>query len=339
LKILNDISLRRFNTFSLDVRADFLIFLEKETDAVTLFDGSKAKPEKYFLLGGGSNILFIGNFAGTILHPVIADIKTEEKHSDYVLVSAGSGVIWDTLVEWSVSKGYGGLENLSMIPGTVGASAVQNIGAYGAEVKDTIEKIRTVSTRNGSIREFSKSECGFDYRNSVFKSEEKEKYIITRVYYRLTLDPVINLKYGSLEDEVKSIGMVTLKNVRHAVINIRRSKLPDPGILGNAGSFFKNPVVSNSFADSLRKSYIEAPLYIDNSGSTKLSAAWLIDQCGWKGKRIGETGVHDKHSLVLVNYGKATGRDIYNLSEEIKNSVRDKFSIELEREVEIVGTI
>jgi UDP-N-acetylmuramate dehydrogenase len=339
LKILKDISLRRFNSFSLDVRADSLIFLENEADAITLFGGTIVKPEKYFILGSGSNILFIGNFAGTILHPVIADIKTEEKYSDYVIVSAGSGVIWDTFVEWSVSKGYGGIENLSLIPGTVGASAVQNIGAYGAEVKDTIEKVRTVSTRDGSIREFSKSECGFDYRKSVFKSQEKNKYVVTRVYYRLTLDPVINLKYGFLEDEVKSIGIVTLKNVRQAVINIRRSKLPDPVILGNAGSFFKNPVVTNSFADSLRKSYTQAPLYVDNSGSTKLSAAWLIDQCGWKGKRIRETGVHDKHSLVLVNYGKATGRDIYKLSEEIKSSVRDKFSIELEREVEIVGTI
>jgi UDP-N-acetylmuramate dehydrogenase len=339
LKIHKDISLRRFNTFSLDVKADCLIFLEKESDAVTLFDGTNAKPEKCFILGSGSNILFTGNFDGTILHPLMAGIRTEEKHSDNVIVSAGSGVIWDSLVDWSIRKGYGGLENLSLIPGTVGASAVQNIGAYGVEVKDTIEKVRVVSTRDGLIREFSKSECKFDYRNSIFNSEEKSKFIVTRVYYRLTLDPVINLKYGSLEEEVKSIGNVTLKNVRQAVINIRRSKLPDPGILGNAGSFFKNPVVSNSFADNLRKSNPQVPTYADITGNIKISAAWLIDQCGWKGKRVGNTGVHDKQALVLINYGKATGREIYKLSEEIRKSVMEKFGIELEREVEIVGTI
>jgi UDP-N-acetylmuramate dehydrogenase len=339
LKIHKKVSLKRYNTFRLNSYADLMISIESEEEAISLFRSQKKIASPFLVLGGGSNLLFTQNFNGTVLHTEIEGISIEEKHRDFIIVSSGSGVLWDKFVGWSVSNGYGGLENLSLIPGTVGASPVQNIGAYGVEVENTIEKIRAVSTDDGSIREFGKNECRFDYRNSIFKSELKGKYMVTRVYCRLTISPEINLKYGSLEEEVNKLGNATLKNVRQAVINIRRKKLPDPENLGNAGSFFKNPVISNYAAKILGKRYPLMPSYEDQSGGTKLAAGWLIDQCGWKGKRFGDAGVHYKQALILVNYGKATGMEIYNLSEEIKKSVREKFGVDLEREVEVVGTI
>lgn len=315
-----------------------MISIETEEEAVSLFSGCKKIPGPSLILGDGSNMLFTGDFSGTILHPVIKGINIEEKHSDHVIISAGAGITWDKLAEWSVNNGYGGLQNLSLIPGTVGASPVQNIGAYGVEVKDSIEKVRAVSINDGSITEFSKNDCMFGYRNSVFKLEEKGKYMITRVYYKLTVGELFNLKYGSLEEEVIKLGSVTLRNIRQAVINIRKSKLPDPEIIGNAGSFFKNPVVTIPAAESLKKRFPGITTFDDESGGIKLAAGWLIDQCGWKGKRIGDAGVHHKQALILVNYGKATGKEIYNLSEEIKISVMEKFGIKLEREVEVIGT-
>jgi len=218
----------------------------------------------------------------------------------------------------------------------VGASPVQNIGAYGVEVKDTIEKVRAVSLIDGTVTEFSNKECRFGYRNSIFKGHIKGNYLITKVYYRLATTPLYKLDYGSLNDEVIKLGKPSLKNVREAVINIRRSKLPDPEKIGNAGSFFKNPVVSFSVAEDLLMSYPRMPVYKDLSGGLKLAAGWLIDHCGWKGKRVGDAGVHEKQALVLVNFGNATGREIFNLSEAIKKSVQDKFGVELEREVEVV---
>jgi UDP-N-acetylmuramate dehydrogenase len=310
--------------------------IQSEEEAVSLLSNHKKMAKPFLVLGGGSNILFTGNFSGTVLHPEIEGIKIEEKHPDYLIVSAGSGILWDYLVAWSVNNGYGGLENLSLIPGTVGASPVQNIGAYGVEVKDAIEKVRAVAISDGSMKEFSKSDCSFSYRSSIFKSNEKNKYLITRVFYRLTISPLFNLDYGSLKDEVTELGSITLKNVRTAVMNIRKSKLPDPEIIGNAGSFFRNPVVSSTAAESLMRMYPGMPVYRDQSESTKLAAGWLIEQCGWKGKRIGDAGVHEKQALVLINYGNATGEEIFNLSEEIKKSVRNMFGIELEREVEVV---
>ena len=262
-------------------------------------------------------------------------MRIEEIKPEYIIVSAGSGVIWDQLVEWSVNNGYGGLENLSLIPGTAGASTVQNIGAYGVEVKDCIEKVRVVSTSDGTMLELSKDDCRFGYRRSIFKAEEKGKYMVTRVFYKLSVKPILNFNYSSLEDEIKRVGSTTLKNVRQAVINIRKSKLPDPLIIGNAGSFFKNPVVNTSIAELLKEKYPVLPLYHELTGETKLPAGWLIEQCGWKGKRFGDAGVYEKQALILVNYGKATGMEIYNLSEEINKSVREKFGIGLEREVEV----
>ena len=341
MMIFKNIPLKKYNTFGLDYMADCMIHVRTEKEAIDFFRGIVTWKKPLLILGSGSNILFTGDFKGTILYPELGGIKIEEQElsDESVVISAGAGVNWDDLVEWTVNKGFGGLENLSLIPGKVGATPIQNIGAYGVEAKDRIVKVKTISTGDGSIRVFSNDECEFSYRNSVFKKSEKSKYLVTRVYYRLTVRPLLNLDYESLKEEVSKLGRETLKNVRQAVINIRKSKLPDPEIIGNAGSFFKNPVVESSIAAHLRKEYPQMPVYKDRSGYIKLSSGWLIDQCGWRGKRTGDAGVHDKQALVLINYGKATGIEIYNLSEEIKKSVHEKFGVDLEREVEVVGAI
>jgi UDP-N-acetylmuramate dehydrogenase len=306
---------------------------------MSLFTRKVSWEPPLFILGGGSNILFTSDFQGTILYPEFSGIKEEERDGENVVISAGAGVNWDNLVEWTVNNGFGGLENLSLIPGMVGASPIQNIGAYGVEVKDRIERVRTISVSDGSVRIFNNNECEFDYRNSIFKKKEKGKYLVTRVYYKLTINTELNLTYGSLMEEITRLGKPSLKTVRQAVINIRRSKLPDPALIGNAGSFFKNPVVNSLAAQNLKNRYPAMPVYEDRSGTVKLAAGWLIEQCGWKARRFGEAGVHDKQALVIVNHGNATGTDIFALSESIKKSVVEKFGIELEREVEVVGII
>jgi UDP-N-acetylmuramate dehydrogenase len=340
MMIYENIPLKSYNTFGLDYFADFMAVINNEEEAVELFKEKAAGNKPLLILGGGSNILFISDFKGTILYPDFMgrNIETSDEGGN-IIVSAGSGENWDDFVEWAVSNGFGGLENLSLIPGKVGATPIQNIGAYGVEIRDMIVKVRTISTLDGTVRIFSNIECEFDYRNSIFKNSEKGKYLVTKVWYKLSTRPGFNLSYGSLSDEVNKLGKVNLKNIRQAVINIRRSKLPDPLITGNAGSFFKNPVVPDSVAENLRKEFTGMPFYSDKPGFTKLASGWLIDKCGWKGKRKGDAGVHDNQALVLINHGKATGKEIFELSADIQKSVLDKFGIGLEREVEIVGSI
>jgi UDP-N-acetylmuramate dehydrogenase len=332
-------SLKHYNTFGLNYNSDIFVSIKSESEAIKLFQNDKPVKKPVLILGGGSNLLFTSDYKGTIVHPEIPGITIEEKNTEYAIVSAGSGIDWDSFVGWTVENRLGGLENLSLIPGTVGAAPVQNIGAYGVEVKDTIELIRAVSVENGSIREFRSYDCNFGYRSSLFKTELKGKYLITMVYFRLQLRPVLNILYGSLSSEVARLGGPSIENVRNAVINIRQNKLPDPRVIGNAGSFFKNPVVDFSAAETLRKRYPTIPCYEDQTGRIKLAAGWLIEQCGWKGKRSGQTGVHDKQALVIVNYGGDTGEEILNFSEEIRKSVWYKFDVELEREVEVISSI
>ncbi len=332
-------SLKSYNTFRLNYKSEFFVSVKTESEAIKIIHKTASGSKPVLILGGGSNLLFTENYKGIIIHPEIIGINIEEQHSDYVIVSAGAGVNWDTFAEWAVDNGLGGVENLSLIPGTVGAAPVQNIGAYGVEVKSTIDKVRAVSVENTSVREFGKEECRFGYRSSIFKTDLKGRYLITRVYFKLAVSPSLNLNYGSLADEVSRLGGATLKNVRNAVINVRRSKLPDPEIIGNAGSFFKNPVVDMSAAEALRKQFPRMPCYVDPSGGIKLAAGWLIEQCGWKGKRSGNTGVYDKQALVIVNYGDATGPEILSFSEEIRKSVWYRFEVDLEREVEVIGSI
>jgi UDP-N-acetylmuramate dehydrogenase len=337
--ILKSFPLKSLNTFGLNYESEFFISVKTESEAIKVMLESSSFLKPIFILGGGSNLLFTDDYKGTIIHPEISGINIEKKNPDYAIISAGAGVNWDLFVKWTVDNGFGGIENLSLIPGTVGAAPVQNIGAYGVEVKDTIEKVRAVSLENALVREFQKNECLFGYRSSIFKTEVKGKYLVTRVYFKLATRPSLNLKYSSLAEEVAKLGGATLINVRDTVINIRRSKLPDPDIIGNAGSFFKNPVVDISTAESLRERYPKMPCYVDPSGGIKLAAGWLIEQCGWKGKRSGNVGVYDKQALVIVNYGEASGKEILNLSEEIRKSVWYRFEVELEREVEVIGPI
>lgn len=334
--IYENFSLKKYNTFGLNVKADRMITFRYEENAIHFLRQRRESDHEMFVIGGGSNLLFTSDFHGILIHPEMEGITLEERKDDIVIISAGAGVVWDKLVESTVSNGLGGLENLSLIPGSVGAAPVQNIGAYGVEVKDSIERVRAVSLEDGSVREFTNGECRFGYRSSVFKGELKGKYLITKVYFRLSRKPKLSLEYGSLKEEVSRLGSISLGNVRKIVINTRMSKLPDPLICGNAGSFFKNPVISGSFAEELRKKNPGLPVFKDSSGTIKIPAGWLIERCGWKGKRIGDAGVHDKQALVLVNYGKATGKELLDLSEEIKQSVFENFGITLEREVEIL---
>lgn len=340
MKIFTDVSLKKYNTFGLNYTADCFIHIRNEKEAAAVFNGTLDLKRPHLILGGGSNLLFTGDFRGTILYPDLRGIKIEKQDDQRnVIVSAGAGENWDDFVEWTVNKGFGGLENLSLIPGKVGATPVQNIGAYGVEVNELIVKVETISTDDGSTRLFNNKDCEFGYRNSIFKNSAKGKYLVTRVFYSLTARPLLNLSYESLREEVNKLGSETLKNVRRAVINIRKKKLPDPELIGNAGSFFKNAVVENSLAEHLRKDYPEMPVYEDRDGYKKLASGWLIDRCGWKGKRKGDAGVHDKQALVLINYGNATGREIYELSEEIRKSVYQKFGVDMEREAEVIGVI
>jgi UDP-N-acetylmuramate dehydrogenase len=334
--IYRNISLKPFNTFGLDYKAETLATVNSEDEAVSLIKGSDFVKQPLYILGGGSNLLFTKDQEITFIHPLIYDIRIEEKNDEYVIISSGCGVKWDDLVEWSVNNGFSGIENLSYIPGTAGASPVQNIGAYGVEARDTIEKVRTINLLDGSVVEFSNKECRFGYRYSIFKDEMKGKYMVTRVYYRLSRIPVLNTAYGSLNDEAIRLGGLTLKNLRQAVINIRQRKLPDPAIIGNAGSFFKNPIVESDKVEELKSKYSNIPIFPESSGKCKLAAGWMIEKCGWKGKRIGDAGIHDKQALVIVNYGKATGNEIFDLSEKVRLSVLEKFGISLDREVEVL---
>ena len=334
--IYEKISLKKFNTFGINVRADHLAAFKLEDNAVHFFRQHKGTDQNYLVLGGGSNILFTDDFHGTIIHPEMEGIAMEGKKGADIIISAGAGVLWDKLVESTVNNGLGGLENLSLIPGLVGAVAVQNIGAYGAEVKDVIEKIRTISLDDGSIREFTSDECRFGYRDSIFKNELKGKYLITKILFRLSTRPKLCLEYGSLKDELSKMGSISLANIRKIVISTRQAKLPDPGQIGNAGSFFKNPFVSDNVLENIQKDFPKIPVFRDRSGGVKIPAGWLIEQCGWKGKRIGDAGVHEKQALVIVNHGNATGRELFDLSEKVRKSVTETFGIDLEREVEVI---
>lgn len=335
--ISKNINLKPFNTFGIDCLAKTLISINTEKEARSIFRNEIAWEKPLQIMGGGSNILFTTDFRGTILYPDFTSLRVEMLEKDHVIVSAGSGVEWDTFTAWCVEMGFSGPENLSGIPGSVGAVPVQNIGAYGTDVKEIIVKVRAISTSDGKLRIFKNAECGFGYRTSIFKTSARGKYLITRVYFRLRLKFIPKLGYGSLNEEVGKLGKATLKNVREAVLKIRKNKLPDPFITGNAGSFFKNPVIDNRAARELTDNYPDIPVYDDDSGKKKLAAGWLIEQCGWKGFKSGNAGVHDKQALVLVNLGNARGIEIFELSEKIRESVKNKFGIQLEREVEVIG--
>lgn len=337
MRIEKDFNLRQYNTFGLDCRCNYFIESDSAEDFVELAASYDLPPEKILLLGGGSNFLFTEDFDGTVIYPVIQGMEIVREEGEHVWVKVGAGVVWDDFVAWAVDNGWAGVENLSLIPGHVGASPVQNVGAYGMEAADTIYEVEAVDIHAASRVTLPAAECCFAYRDSIFKHQWRNKYIITSVVFRLNKRADFKLDYGSIRAELEQAGgEVSLRAVRQAVIRIRNAKLPDVHVFPNAGSFFKNPVVSGAMAKDMKEKYQDMPLYALEEGTAKLAAGWLIEQAGWKGKALGQAGVHDKQALVLVNKGHATGLEIARLANEIKKSVFLKFNVWLEPEVNIL---
>ena len=327
-------SLLAHNTFGIEAKAArFVEFASVCELKEFLGDGFTGKS---LVIGGGSNLLFVDDFDGTVFHSAIMDINVVEETADDVLLRVGSGVNWDALVAYAVEKGWSGLENLSLIPGEVGASAVQNVGAYGVEAGDLIEKVETVRIADGTGCSFTKADCDFAYRHSIFKAAEKGRHIVTYVTYRLKKATEFKLSYGNLKEKVEELGGATLANVRRAVCEIREAKLPNPEQIGSAGSFFMNPIVSAEKAAQLKEEYPAMPQYPLADGSVKLSAGWLIEQCGWKQTPHEHVGVYRHQALVVVNLGGATGREVLDFASAVVASVKEKFGVCLNMEVNVI---
>ena len=290
------------------------------------------------VLGGGSNVLFTRNWLGLVAHMCIHGVEVVSESEDLVQVSVGAGENWHQLVQWAVENGYGGIENLSLIPGTVGAAPMQNIGAYGVELKDVFHSLEAMDLKTGKVVRFFKEDCSFGYRYSIFKGEQKGKFVITRVNLTLSKQPEVNTTYGAILQTLQemNVSQPSIRDVSEAVIQIRQSKLPDPLEIGNAGSFFKNPVIEKAHYEALEALHPQIPHYTVSDDEEKIPAGWLIEKCGWKGYREGEIGVHDKQALVLVNHGMARGMDIRKLAMAIMRSVKKEFQIDLEPEVNMV---
>jgi UDP-N-acetylmuramate dehydrogenase len=336
METIQDYSLKEFNSFGLDVRCKSLIILRDESELSTLLPCS---PADIFLLGGGSNILLTSHLDKIVIKNEISGIELVEETGSEVVIRVGAGENWHNFVLWCVEQNYGGVENLSLIPGTVGAAPIQNIGAYGVELEEVFVSLEAYEIRTGKKRSFTKEECNYGYRNSVFKNDLKSKYFITRVMLRLSKkDHKLNVSYGAISKflEAKGIEEPTIEDVSNAVISIRKSKLPDPKELGNSGSFFKNPEVSKSQFEKLQLKFPAIVFYNLPTGMVKVPAGWLIEQCGWKGKKVGNVGCFKNQALVIVNYGGASPREIVRLSKEIQASVFEKFSIQLETEVNFI---
>lgn len=335
--IEHNTSLKPYNTFGIDVKAhSFGRFGSLDELKDLLQNRNREIP--LFILGGGSNVLLTKDLPFFVLKNEILGIEQVGETDEHVVLKVGSGVEWHAFVRYTVEKGWGGIENMSLIPGSVGASPMQNIGAYGAEIKDTFVSLEALHIDSLEVHSFNKEQCEFGYRESVFKRALKGQYVIVSVSYRLSKHPKINTTYGAIQSEIEVMGVdhVTVDTVSQAVMNIRRSKLPDPKVLGNAGSFFKNPVVSSEVFEQIQINYPDMPHYPQENGEEKLAAGWLIEKAGWKGKRVGSCGVHEKQALVLVNYGGATGQEIYDLSTSIIEDIQSRFGVILEREVNIL---
>ncbi|GMN11904.1 UDP-N-acetylmuramate dehydrogenase [Croceitalea sp. MTPC9] len=337
MNIQENISLKDYNTFGIAVNASFFAEINSLLQLQKALQLS-AYPEK-FVISGGSNMLLTKDIEALVLHINLKGITVFEEEEESVVLKVMAGENWHELVLWTLDHDYGGLENLSLIPGNTGTAPIQNIGAYGVELKDVFVSCEAMHIKTQELKEFTKEECKFGYRNSIFKNEVKGEYIITSVKLRLTKDNhKLQTFYGAIEEELKNNNIVypTIKDISNAVIAIRKSKLPDPKEIGNSGSFFKNPVVSKKALETFKKKNPDAPFYEVDSKNFKIPAGWLIEQCGFKGKRFGDAGVHEKQALVLVNYGDATGEQILDLAYEIKKAVLDKFKISIVPEVNII---
>lgn len=336
MQVQENISLRPYNTFHTKANAKYFASFSNTDELEELLDFGMKYPK--LVLGGGSNILFTRDVDGLVLKNEIKGITELHEDNEYVYVKTGAGEIWHQFVLYCIQKEWGGVENLSLIPGNVGASPIQNIGAYGVEIDDVFWSLEAYHLQDKKIKTFTKTDCEFGYRESIFKKKYKGQFIILNVTFQLRKDPRFNTSYGAIEQELERMGIQeqSLKAISDAVINIRTSKLPDPAIVGNAGSFFKNPVVDFDKCQSLQSIFPNIIAYSSGNNKMKLAAGWMIEQCGWKGQRKGDAGCHEKQALVLVNYGNASGKEIYDLSEEIIQSVKDKFGVVLEREVNVL---
>ena len=332
-------SLTAYNTFGIAATAELFARFGSAHGLRQLLVAPELAEMPRLVLGGGSNLLFTRDYPGVVLLNEIPGMDVVYTDDDHVRLKAGAGVVWHDLVLHAVANGWGGIENLSLIPGKVGAAPMQNIGAYGVEIKDVFHSLEAMRISDGEVITFDRAACAFGYRESFFKRDGKDRFIILNVTFQLKKkDHVLNTSYGNIADELKRMGIVqpTIADVSNAVISIRRSKLPDPAVIGNAGSFFKNPVVPNVLAEKIKADYPDAVAYPAGDGQMKLAAGWLIEKAGWKGFRAGNCGVHDKQALVLVNHGSATGAELYELSERVLRSVEEKFGVLLEREVNMI---
>jgi UDP-N-acetylmuramate dehydrogenase len=336
MPIQKNISLRPYNSFHFEVNASIFISVKSVEELQEILFAGVNDP--LLILGGGSNILLTHKVIERVLKIDITGIEEVKEETSHIFVKAGAGENWSDFVQYTLSRNWGGLENLSLIPGNVGAAPIQNIGAYGVELKDVFFELEAYDRIDKKVYAFGVNDCRFGYRDSIFKSERKGRYIILNVTFRLSKVPLLKTSYGAIREELRKMNVKspTIQDISKAVITIRRSKLPDPKDIGNAGSFFKNPIVDQAQFLTLSKKYPDLPAYPHEDLSVKLAAGWLIEQCGWKGYRTGDAGVHANQALVLVNYGNATGNEILALSERITESVFKKFGVHLEREVNIL---
>ncbi|MBW8051189.1 MAG: UDP-N-acetylmuramate dehydrogenase [Cytophagales bacterium] len=362
MQIKSNFSLKTYNTFGIDAAAKLFAEVKDLTGLRSVITSLEYQSIPKLILGGGSNILFTGDFEGIVIKIAIKGMELIKEDANHVWVKAGAGEVWHDLVTYCIENNFAGIENLSLIPGLVGAAPIQNIGAYGVELKEVFEELEALSIKDGSMRIFTNSECAFGYRDSIFKNELKNKYVVTSVTLKLNKKPKFNVSYGAIKEALKEMNEahspagrdaqfgrlyrrgyaqeLSIRAIGEAVCQIRRSKLPDPAEIGNAGSFFKNPEIDPDVSGSLfleiKKRYPDIVSYPLRNGNVKIPAGWLVERSGWKGKRIGNTGTYKDHALVLVNYGKATGKEINEAAMKIKDSVKKKFGIVLKNEVNVI---
>lgn len=340
LTIQSNVSLKPYNTFGIEAQARYLVEISHENDLPALLLLNDFVDVPKLILGGGSNVLLRRDYDGLVVKMAIQGIEVVREDDNHVYLNVGAGVNWHQLVAYCVAQGYAGMENLSLIPGTVGAAPMQNIGAYGVEIEQIFESLTAVHIPTGEYHTFTHGDCAFGYRESVFKHELKGQYIITRVVFRLDKVPTFHTRYGAIQETLNAMGVpedkLSIQAISDAVIHIRRSKLPDPEQIGNAGSFFKNPEISAEQFAQLKETYSDMPGYPLADGSVKLPAGWLIERAGWKGYRKGDAGVHAKQALVLVNYGGATGDELIALAQQVQASVYEKYGVRIQPEVNVI---
>tara|TARA_B110000459_G_C16609487_1_gene495387 strand:- start:1870 stop:2886 length:1017 start_codon:yes stop_codon:yes gene_type:complete len=338
MNVLENYPLKKLNTFGINVKSKYLVEVNSTEEILEIIESEKFKNFKKLVLGGGSNVLFTKDYNGLIILNKIKGKKVTYQDADSVKLLVGAGENWHELVMYTVEKGWGGIENLSLIPGNTGTAPMQNIGAYGVEIKDTFVELEALEISTGKIEKFNKEKCKFAYRESIFKNEKKNQYIILNITLELNKNPKLSVNYGEIKNDLKNknIHLPTIKDVSEAIISIRKRKLPDPKKIGNSGSFFKNPVVNFNKLKKLKEKHPNIVNYPINKNEFKIAAGWMIEKAGWKGKTINNYGVHKNQSLVLVNYGDAKGIEIYNLSKKIIVDIEEKFGISLVREVNII---